>query len=835
MATWCKKQFGSDARQRIYTHLQSRFSDDEDFSTDSDDSVDQSSSSNDHGSENLSGSDVDLWETDSEQAMNLENNSNENDNTDEGSAQIESSVPSPELVNTPSPVPPDSVQVTTSEYNTIPANLETILQDTAASDSNGNAAQNMSAPTSETGAERPIAIPRAARARLNLTALSQRHNLYFAAYQCEIHVFRPQPAPEILKGPLLILNPSASAAAHQIGGYIDIAIPHQVNHLIAGDLGGAEILLLAYDDGDIIAYYTRHIVDYLECSRKKGRSSHPSPRVPKPFFCETLGATAWGLAIHSQSRLIAASSNHGEVNVFALALQQSTNHLDSDLEDDEQYVVVYDKDVPPKRCAFSEAHFRSRVRHYRVLLSPGPSSSNIPCINFINNSDGFAEKVAAIDIHGSVYILDIWKIGGHPIRIRPYEDEGPMSNFGLGWGVMIIPTEMFLPTAEMPAIADMRMLDRSHIPNIDGMLYFPHINESALMRQRQFISADDMTEVGLDLQNDPTFVDGRFAAYDSDEIDSSESGFLESTSDADEEDFGDESVVGDAEVVEDQKSSSTDGTSNAYYPTNTSSHWVNDSGQVSKSISPSNDSEEETQPFFHLETTICPGARRLWRTLPMSMLLPVLGDATVRKNDIGVADLASYFSTPLIDKFKQWSKHFKILRTFTNSVEILEFNRHSSPFYIKRLMNPPSRTSSSVWDMTPSFHRCSLLHMIPEINLIIVGNMFGRVVLIRPLRNSRPRSTPGSHVWALRVEWSLPFARDEQEGIRPSCCLLGMAVSPIPVAGSGRFGLASNKNSGRSERPRRFRLILHYMDHTVLQYYIEGSATGCDRVDVTEM
>lgn len=41
------------------------------------------------------------------------------------------------------------------------------------------------------------------------------------------------------------------------------------------------------------------------------------------FFCENVGISAWGLAVHSASRLIAVSSNHHEITVFAFGLNPS--------------------------------------------------------------------------------------------------------------------------------------------------------------------------------------------------------------------------------------------------------------------------------------------------------------------------------------------------------------------------------------------------------------------------------------------------------------------------------------------------------------------------------
>jgi hypothetical protein len=41
-----------------------------------------------------------------------------------------------------------------------------------------------------------------------------------------------------------------------VGGFIDESFPHSVNHIKIGNLGDFEILLIACDDGDVIAYYT---------------------------------------------------------------------------------------------------------------------------------------------------------------------------------------------------------------------------------------------------------------------------------------------------------------------------------------------------------------------------------------------------------------------------------------------------------------------------------------------------------------------------------------------------------------------------------------------------
>jgi len=130
-----------------------------------------------------------------------------------------------------------------------------------------------------------------------------------------------------------------------------------------------------------------------------------------------VGASAWGLAIHAHSRLIAVSSNRHDVSVFAFALMQRDKQTDGD-----------DSAVSPKLWAGqsaldSEKHFRSRTRTWRIVLPIGNdghiNAHNMPSIAFCEDDHGDAEKVAAIDINGNTWLLDIWHIGGHATVIKP--------------------------------------------------------------------------------------------------------------------------------------------------------------------------------------------------------------------------------------------------------------------------------------------------------------------------------------------------------------------------------------------------------------------------------
>jgi hypothetical protein len=184
--------------------------------------------------------------------------------------------------------------------------------------------------------------------------------------------------------------------------------------MIVGNLGDFEIVLLAYDDGDVVAYYTNAIVRYIKGNSDKLRGSPASPirhtAHPKPFFHENVGKSAWGLAIHQRSRLIAVGSNAWEVTVFAFALSHTNT----------AFTFPEVDNSPMLECgqtAFQlQRHFRSRTRMWRIVLPLGRMGHNVPNLAFIDDEAGEAEKVAATDVVGNVWLLDIWNIGASPIR-----------------------------------------------------------------------------------------------------------------------------------------------------------------------------------------------------------------------------------------------------------------------------------------------------------------------------------------------------------------------------------------------------------------------------------
>lgn len=130
-----------------------------------------------------------------------------------------------------------------------------------------------------------------------------------------------------------------------------------------------------------------------------------------------------------------------------------------------------------------------------------------------------------------------------------------------------------------------------------------------------------------------------------------------------------------------------------------------------------------------------------------------------------------------------------------------------------------------------------MLLRIPELNLVIMGSMCGRVALITLTKPPQPEDTSPQDTAnvprrAFRVDAVLPFDTEERSRERPFVCLLGIAVSPVPEARARGLELRRRRQTRHGGReiepgpPRRWRLILNYQDHTVMQYEIVRREEG---------
>lgn len=103
--------------------------------------------------------------------------------------------------------------------------------------------------------------------------------------------------------------------------------------------------------------------------------------------------------------------------------------------------------------------------------------------------------------------------------------------------------------------------------------------------------------------------------------------------------------------------------------------------------------------------------------------------------------------------------------------------------------------------------RLNMFALIPELSLLIVASQNGRAAVFTLTKLDDDFCKLGLVVTS-RLEMILPLAWNEQEW-RPNEPLMGMAVAPLQGSGG-----------------RIWRLVLHYMDHSVLSYELKRRDDG---------
>jgi hypothetical protein len=163
--------------------------------------------------------------------------------------------------------------------------------------------------------------------------------------------------------------------------------------------------------------------------------------------------------------------------------------------------------------------------------------------------------------------------------------------------------------------------------------------------------------------------------------------------------------------------------------------------------------------------------------------------------------------------------------SFVGSSYILHTHRHdvqlmlSCDFGISTLCRGIVRLDlstirrSAFPDHSFDHNRLNMLATIPELSLVLVASQEGRVALLTITRHVR-KSKELSNTVTFRVEHTLPpFEYDINLGT-PRVSgegLLGMAVGPMQ-------GDMERFSRNPSVHARKFRLLLHYYDHTILSY-----------------
>ena len=259
--------------------------------------------------------------------------------------------------------------------------------------------------------------PEIAAWRNNLTALSQYRNLYFVACVDEIHVYEPQFPNQIVSREAVLII-SIPASRPRLRGYIDYSKPQAANHVVVGDLGDEEVLLIACDSGDVVGYTTRSIAKAV--AQQQTNSEGHSHAVPAAFFHENVGASAWGLDVHKVARLIAVSSNTTNIIVFAFAL--AIAYDDDPNEDGYKLSDTVSGDIRSQArdhkgseisplWTFPTCDDWGRDRNYHnFAISLTGHHTNIPYVSFLNTADDqlACPYLVSTDIEGKTILWNVW-------------------------------------------------------------------------------------------------------------------------------------------------------------------------------------------------------------------------------------------------------------------------------------------------------------------------------------------------------------------------------------------------------------------------------------------
>jgi hypothetical protein len=703
----------------------------------------------------------------------------------------------------------------------------------------------------ETGRDRflrneHLSLPRTSHWRNNLTALSQRYNLYFVALETSIGVYQPRFPFQKLGGKPSLTIP-ATLAEPKAQGYIDARQSHTINHIIVGDLGTEEILLVATDSGNIAAYHTKAIRDAIEKDPYKysadGRSDFVGVRA---FFSHWVHESAWGLAIHTEARMIAVSANtpystpsqddHAKITVFAFAL---TGQVDAEhsVHDDAAARPLEQLEWKAWVPNPYEPWLGDRSHNYKTVLSG--HVDNIPNISFINSShDRDGNWLLSTDIGGRMKLWHIWirrcyKSWDFSIPDNPataLEDVVER-----GWMVLALDPASFRSADTIEELCgaprplkyhqhtetaesyDITNWVRTRVPNasqlhpafgpLDGDLDPREESDPSLLET--YWSDDDPADlqpgsVRLGAEREGNPLDGGEEAVEHGNDPTDET----TTPPHEEENY---------RLAEGVLSNEADQALNLI-------HVSQDSPQLETLQSPS---EEELGLFNEHASTDFPdfAETRADEELPSSDWATVAqaNAGNVLHEDLDMEGRAS-FSPPnkkprLSESYKQVYEAYVAAKAVRASPELQPI----PPFAVIqcsashiRLMNVPrvktphffcasalKQTLPRTIERSPLIHmdRLNMMQYIPELGIVIIATQIGRCAVCTLTKKS-DTGTRG-----FRVDWILPTKRQEKNGLRPQAPLLGIAAGPVQGRQIGEEESSSDESEISSEaeelRPNR--------------------------------
>lgn len=585
-------------------------------------------------------------------------------------------------------------------------------------------------------------------------------------------------------------------------GYLDPDEPHAINYLIVQKLGKDEVIATVRDDGDVELFLVRHILQAIGThANAHGTAQDPIADNVKPFFQRNVGISAWGLAIHTQARMIAVSSNRHEVTIFRFGLVEQDNSAQDYRKEpkaaDDSRSSAWDSEP---RADNVESRPERGTDVTRQVLN---GEANIPHIAFCNTGDDpdgrwlittdISGVCRAIDLHNFT-LVQAFRFG--PSFVAPHG--GGYDRMNAGWGIMFLDKRSFiaqdtlqdalgLDDSELPpdSKSDMRIWDLSktlrHLPDYSNA--FSEVR-SKLSRNTVIVSATQANSNASSNTATPELGSSIASTHEQNTAEAS----------ADEDDD-----VEEPGVILDPTAHST--------PQQADSDSVvdNQSEHDGEMWSDLDDSEGEgtedsvSHTAYYSGERICGNAPQFVRTTNLCEDLPC-----------------------------------PILHASIRNVYLLQPSRQrlspDQPFMPPMVGMAAPLKQSILADHRGlnMFDRMSMHAYIPTLGVVVLASQKGRAIVLSLARVPQSMRYPdeidsslGQKTnYTLRAECVLPFKSQEKAGQRPFSPLHGIAVGPIQ-------GTENRTKSGKT----RWRLMMMYQDHSILSYELRRAKTAAPGVE----
>lgn len=170
------------------------------------------------------------------------------------------------------------------------------------------------------------------------------------------------------------------------------------------------------------------------------------------------------------------------------------------------------------------------------------------------------------------------------------------------------------------------------------------------------------------------------------------------------------------------------------------------------------------------------------------------------------------------DALEELGSRCCILRTYEEDIEMRGINPEDGAAVFCK---DPISWNYPHHPLLQHAERLNMVIHVPELSLVVIGSAIGRVILLTPTR-SRHELEGDSFMLkqGFRIDWVLPTLSDERAGRRPPRGLYGVAVGPMQEGSASGCLLRPEGAPAPSPASKRYRLMLHYRDHSILSYEI---------------